>query len=238
MQRRYDEQHRMPNKKIEEYAIGMLSSFLQKYPNKSLSAPIKIAEILDLLWDFYIDFDNLTEMYGKDTLGALCIYNGERRILIDQSLDIERFPKMLGRYNFSIAHEAGHWVMHAPELLAEEVMPQLIGDKSKPTILCRSSKIDERERQANRFAGYVLMPQELIVQEWHKKFGSDSRPLNVFKELQELREKFHLPPDGKVFCQTARDFAGIFAVSAETMQIRLSELGLLVLEEDNQGYLF
>lgn len=239
MARRYDERHRMPNKLIEEYADGMIAQFRQKYPDTPVTAPVPVVKKMDCLWDFYVEPEDLQKEYGQGTHGALFIYDGERRIAIDKSLDPEVVPQMLGRYNYSVAHEAGHWVIHAPDMLADENAPLLLGEKGKPTILCRSSNRDERERQADRFAGYLLMPRDLVYEAWRAKYGDNSKAPNVFEELQELRERFHLPPDSrKVSCQIAHDFAATFAVSPEAMQIRLSELGLIKLEEDNQMDLF
>ena len=162
MPRKYNERHRMPNKLIEEYADGMIAQFRQKYPGTPLAAPIPVIKMMDCLWDFYVETEDLQKEYGPGTHGALFIFGGERRVVIDKSIDPEVFPQMLGRYNYSVAHEAGHWVIHAPDMLADENTPMLLGKKGKPTILCRSSKRDERERQADRFAGYLLMPRDLV----------------------------------------------------------------------------
>ena len=238
MARRYDERNRMRNTLIEEYANDMIGRYLQKYPD-ALKPPVPVINMLDCLWDFYVETEDLQKEYGDGTHGALFIYEGERRIAIDKSLDPENFPTMRGRYNYSVAHEAGHWVIHAPELLAAEATPDFLPERGTPTILCRSSNRDERERQADRFASYLMMPRTLVRDAWFSKYGNDSKAINVYEELQAQRERFRLPPDSKkVFCQIARDFASLFAVSPEAMQIRLSELGFIKLEEDNQLELF
>ena len=238
MPRKYDEQHRMPNRLIEEQAGEVFAQYVQTFRSRAHEVPVRIGSLLDSLWSFELEINDLQKKYGVGTHGALYIYGGERRIVIDKSLDPKVFPQMRGRYNYSLAHEAGHWVIHAPALLAAEEAPELFHKKSEPTILCRSSQRDERERQADRFAGFLLMPRDFVCERWYEKYGCNSRPQNVFKELQQLRERFHLPPDSrKVFCRIAYEFSDIFAVSPEAMQIRLSEMGLIQLEEDNQGYL-
>lgn len=235
MPTRYDERHRMPNKLIEEYADGMIAQFRRKYPDKPITVPVPVVKMMDCLWDFYVETEDLQKEYGQGTHGALYIFDGERKVAIDKSLDPEAFPQMLGRYNYSVGHEAGHWIIHAPDMLADEAAPLLLGERGTPTILCRSSNRDERERQADRFAGYLLMPRDLVREAWYAEYGENSKAVNVFDELREQRERFHLPPDSKkVFCRIARDFASVFAVSPEAMQIRLSELGFIRLEEDNQ----
>lgn len=228
----------MPNKRIEEYAMGLLGEYEAKYRCK-VNYPVQIADILDCLFDFVVEVDDLQSTIGRDVLAALFIYKGERRIVVDTSIDAEVNASMRGRYNFSLAHEAGHWIIHAPKLLAMENTPDLVVAPGEPAIICRSSDKDENERQADRFAGYVLMPRELVRKAWIAEFGEDSPPVNVYEELEDLKQKFYtLRNDNKVFCEIARKFAKLFQVSAEAMQIRLSELGYIKLEEDHQGYLF
>jgi hypothetical protein len=66
--------------------------------------------MLESLDDFYVEIDDLQSQYGPDTLGAIFLDNGERLIKIDQSLDPETHPEKQGRFNFTLAHECGHWI--------------------------------------------------------------------------------------------------------------------------------
>lgn len=235
--RRYDENHRMRNSLIRDFADGVIAQYRQKYPNEKWGYPVPVEAISDCLWDFAIDFDDLHGKYGPDTDGALFFFH-KRLIVADNSLNPEVFPNKIGRYVFTVAHEIGHWVLHAPDMLANAEAPVLFGEQTQPDILCRSSKRDEKERQADRFAGYLLMPRDLILQVWNARHGENSPPLDVHKELEEQRERFHLAPDDrKVFCEEAKTMAALFSVSAQAMQIQLSEMGLIKLEEDFQGYL-
>ena len=238
MNKQYDEQHRMPNKLIEEKADEVFAEYCRTFPSRARTIPINIESLLDSLWSFEVEVTDLQAQYGPGTHGALFIHGGERRIAIDKSIDPSVNPKMQGRFNYSLAHEAGHWVLHSPDLLHAENVPKLFNEKGKPSILCRTSQRDERERQADRFAGFLLMPHDSICRKWYERYGDNARPQNVFEELNSLRDRFHLPPDDrKVFCQIARDFAPSFGVSPEAMQIRLSEMGLIHLEKEEQEYL-
>ncbi len=235
MVKKFNEFNRMPNLLIEDKANEVFLKYAEVYPRRLHQVPVDVSDLLDTLWSFVLDIEDLQKIYGEGTLGALYIFDGERRIVIDQSLDPQVNPHMLGRYNFSIAHEAGHWVLHAEDLLARESGEGLFPVKSDPTVLCRSSQKNEIERQADRFASYLLMPHDLVLEVWHNTYGSDAKPQNVYEELKQLRENFGYPPDyRRVSCQTAKDFAKIFAVSSEAMQIRLEELKLIKLEEDLQ----
>lgn len=241
MPRKYDDEHRMPNREIEDEANRFLASYRQKYPGE-WNVPICVPDILDCLDNFYVDIEDLQKKHGPDVLGAIFLREEERRIVVDSSLDPEVNPKMLGRFNFTVAHEAGHWVLHAPQLLAAERTPSLFSHQGYPLILCRTSKCSrkpEMERQADRFASYLLMPRECVSREWRSRHGETLRAVNVAEELKELRLRFRLPENSrKVTCQIAQDFAPAFGVSPEAMQIRLSELGYIQLEEERQLFLF
>ncbi len=61
------------------------------------------------------------------------------------------------RRRFTLAHELGHWVCQCDE-----------GRAPLPAILCRGADIDEQagkglEREANRFAATLLMPDEHVA---------------------------------------------------------------------------
>lgn len=233
MTQHYDETHRMKNSLIRDHADEVLAAFWQRFPR---ILPIDPMEIAVQLWHFYVELYDLHSKVGPDTDGALR-YKKEM-ILVDKSLDPEKFPNKLGRYMFTIAHEIGHLKMHLPDRLLFESLPDLVDDGFEAALIRRSSCREEPERQADRFAGYLLMPQEFVTEVWQERHGKDSRPLNVYEELKEARERFHLPPnDRTVCCQEAKDFAVRFNVSPQAMQIQLSELGLIQLEEDLQGYL-
>lgn len=59
------------------------------------------------------------------------------------------------RQRFTVAHEIGHFLLHADE----------IGDGITDDVLYRSTLSDRREAQANRIAADILMPEHLI-DEW------------------------------------------------------------------------
>jgi len=71
------------------------------------------------------------------------------------------------------------------------------------------------------FSGFLLMPKQLILAEWEKKFGPDHGSENVFDEMRELTRDT-LYPDS-VRPAIVKEFAAIFNVSAESMQYRFGE---------------
>ena len=74
-----------------------------------------------------------------------------------------RWPR---RRRFTIAHEIGHWVLHRDDI-ADLVVTRTIG--YVPSDPAKASTPEEiREREANRFAAELLMPEDRI----HAAVGS------------------------------------------------------------------
>ena len=112
---------------------------------------------------------------------------GEQRLLFDQR-EAARSP---GRRRFTIAHELGHWYLHH---LAGERATQRCGPDEIGLAVTSSTR---HEREANRFAGALLMPEP---------------PLRA--EAARLR------------CNVGV-LARKFAVSEPAMRVRLTQLDLL-----------
>ena len=241
MAKGYNSQNCMPNRRIEEAAEALLGKYQLKSKTE-LTSPINLELIINELDDFYVDVLDLKSKYGQDTIGAIFFENGENCIAVDNALDPKKYPEMRGRYNFTIAHECGHWVLHAPTKLEERRGAKLFDVGNEPLVLCRTfagSSKPEIERQADRFASYMLMPKELVVREWMRLYPDQWGPLNVHEELQRKRMALGLADgEGVVLCDAAREMAKIFDVSIWPMQIRLLELKLINTEVDNQIQLF
>ena len=241
MARAFNSQHSMPNRRIEEAAETLLCKY--RFKSKTvLTPPINLELVINELDDFYVDVQDLKSQYGQDIIGAIFFENGENCIAVDNVLDPKRHPETRGRYNFTIAHECGHWILHAPTKLEERRAAKLFDVGNEPLVLCRSyagSAKPEIERQADRFASYMLMPKDLVVSTWLRLYPDRCGPLNVHEELQRKREALGLA-DGKdvVLCDAAREMATYFDVSIWAMQIRLLELKLINTEIDNQLQLF
>ena len=232
------EQKKLSYKQIEAKAEEFLCKYIAAR-KKPLRPPIDVWQMLETLDDFYVEIDDLQSQYGPDTLGAIFLDNGNRLIKIDQSLDPDTHPEMQGRFNFTLAHECGHWVLHAPALLASQTMPDLFAGDKKPMILCRTPKASSKppqEKEADRFAGYLLLPKALVIEEWQRQHPELTRALNVYDELVELRKRFNLSEDEEVICSATRSMAPVFQVSLQAMQIQLRDLGLINVDPDNQMY--
>jgi len=225
------------NEEIEQHTISLLADFKRFY--KIPFGPF--IPIKDLLCDFLkIDYmsDNLiAETNDPTTLAQFLVSdNGQMLIRVEESLWPEDGCDLakLGRFNFTLAHEAMHFVLHKHVLFDHlEQTPLLFGEK-RQIVLCRSSQKDRREYQADKGAGYLLMPTEFIFKEWEKTFGKDAGPVNVYEELKRKAEL-----EGKDI-KSIRDsvsigFAEKFRVSPQAMQIRLRDMKLLELEQSQPG---
>ncbi len=225
----------LPKSRIEAAAMQLLGKYGQKF-SEITSCPIPIEEIVECHLDLTFDFDDLAAQFGScDVLGASWLE--DKRVIIDQSLDPDIYPEKEGRYRFTVAHEVGHWVLHAPKVLAKKRQPSLFGDKdNEPSIVCRSSQRKEpAEWQADYFAGHLLMPTEFVQTQWRKLTGGFA-PENVADEILELREAYSMGEQGQdPACIAAKEMAKLFNVSAQAMQIRLKDIGLLKTSHEPQG---
>lgn len=159
-------------------------------------------EVVDLY-----DYLGIIRDKQTDLLGAL--FFEESTIRVHSGIDPEDYPWLEGRFNFTLAHEVAHWVLHRDEYQTHARQGSLFEDPRPQQIICRRSEKSERiEIQANRFAGCLLMPRTLILEAWHKMFGSRS---GMTSELKK---------------RTIRTIAEQFCTSIEATGYRLEELGL------------
>ena len=245
MRRQYDDVRRMPDALIEQKAWDYIFRYIKKY-NTLPAYPLQLEDILDLLDNIRVETRDLEGEYGQGTLGALILDDREKIIALDESINPEKNKRKQGIYNFSLAHETGHWVLHAPAWLAAHRGESLFGDNGEPLVLYRShhkSRKDEIERQADKFASYLLMPEKVVREEWLRRYGDE-----VLDVHEELRDKFFDPNRKLGFyanvqswhaipCDRAYEFAPAFGVSPIAMQYRLADLNLLKLEKDDDRQL-
>ena len=122
--------------------------YLAAYGGDEIPAPVEsIAE--DLL-GLRIEEDDLGECSGM-------LIPSERLILVNAS-EAMSGDTPTRRIRFTIAHELGHWICHAPSA------------ESAPTY-CRSQDISQDtdrtlEREANIFGAELLMPEAAVREAW------------------------------------------------------------------------
>lgn len=161
------------------------------------SPPVKVDSIAEFICGLEFEWRNLDEC-SKDSEVLAAIVIQDETIYMNESKEYELMNN-LGRRNFTIAHELGHWFLHKD--LAQEKLPGFEGK----VLICRgiNNKIDNYERQANLFATYLLMPEKFLRTQLNN--------FNTFLSEYDLKQ-----------------IADMFHVSKQAMKIRLiDELKLL-----------
>jgi hypothetical protein len=123
-----------------------LERFVAAYPLERRTPATPVEDIADSLCGLHV-----VEVEDLGVSGMLV--PARREILVDAG-ECRDVP---GRRRFTVAHEVGHWFLHAT---APEATP----------VYCRTSEVQEqaerpsdpREREANRFAAELLMPEPVV----------------------------------------------------------------------------
>ncbi len=127
------------------------------------------------------------------------------------------------RYRFTMAHELGHYILHAPILKAQGVVS--VGE-SASTLSIGKDNSRRLEYQANKFASCLLMPEELVLILFaqyydyyvRKKFGGDFHPLYYNPDQRETWQNYN---------NIVGNMAKQLGVSSRALCFRLQSLGWL-----------
>jgi Zn-dependent peptidase ImmA (M78 family) len=137
-------------KEIEEKVNRILEKY---YVDKECVFPIDIEGIIEfhLNLTFYIE-RGISKQFGGETYLAL----NANRIVVEEDLFVNE--KRRSRLCFSLAHEVGHYILHRSLFSSVSSIEDYID---------QLNSIDDRtynviEREANIFAGFLLMPRELM----------------------------------------------------------------------------
>ncbi|MBT1689442.1 cyclodeaminase/cyclohydrolase family protein [Fulvivirgaceae bacterium PWU37] len=133
--------------------------------------------------------------------------------------------------NFTAAHELGHALLHSGNVLHRD-RPLDGSDENK----------DVREKQADKFAAFFLMPGTLVTSYFYELFGMDrfvadentvfklrgGVPSAFRKRIEEIGGLAYYLATVEYFNgRSFNSLAKIFNVSRKAMAIRLKELGLV-----------
>jgi IrrE N-terminal-like domain len=217
----------MTDEEFEDEASLLLAEYSNKHDHV-IAPPIPVDEIVELYFKLRLEFLDMKKLFGVDDVhGALWV--NEKRVGIDQRLDPAQNPAKLGRYHFTLAHEAGHWRLHRHLFQRRANQLSLFPEGvDRPEYICRSSDTTPIEYQANRFASCLLMPREMIKRAWHEWHG-DMDPIY----LPDLRaERGNRVADEIMLEDAVRPMAAKFQVSPEAMRIRTEGFGLLLRKKE------
>lgn len=232
------------DKEFEDEGALLLAEYGSKH-GLVTAPPIPVDEIVELYLGLRLEFNDMQKLFGvEDVHGALWV--NERRVGIDQRLDPTENPAMLGRYHFTLAHEAGHWRLHRHLFQRNANQRSLLPEGAeRPEYVCRSSDTEPVEYQANRFASCLLMPREMVQHAWYERRGSmDPVYLDDLRANQQQiltaevlrRGGFKTGDkaiDNMLLEHAARPLAAGFQVSPDAMRIRLEGMGLLARKKEN-----
>lgn len=212
---------------IENEAINLFDDYC-RHVDQEYQPPIPVDAIFESYLGFSLEFFDLQKKHGSTKVLAET-HILSKRVIVDLTLDPEEHPENEGRYNFTLAHEIGHWVLHRHEVIAVSATPDLFGYVPEP-VVCRSASREPHEWQADQFAANLLMPRKMVIRVWKQFCPLDS--LNVYDENQKPPRRGDLfASRTDPFCDIARRMAPIFKVSLTAMQLRLKQLKKLEFEK-------
>ncbi|MCL4199577.1 MAG: ImmA/IrrE family metallo-endopeptidase [Phycisphaerales bacterium] len=215
----------LTDRAIEDDAQALLEEWWDQ--GNEVVVPVPLDDLVELHLGLTYEIEDLRARFGQlDVLGA--VWFSENIIRVDSSLDPSVHPSMLGRFNFTLAHEIAHWRLHRRHLLEDPNEAGLFEPNGKPAFVCRSSLKPREEWQADHFAGSLMMPRKQLRLAWEDWRGTD-QPVQV-GEVTGRSSGGRPQPEVEqgAIEQFCRPLAEQFAVSGQAMRIRLEGLGLLV----------
>lgn len=184
--------------------------------------PIRIERFINKRFGLDPTYDDLPEgLLGFTLFGA----NGPQEVVISRTLAEEHSQIAERRINTTLAHEAGHGLLHAHLFALGLNQASLIPVPAEPKVMCRGEAIfgpAQKERQgtykgewwefqANQAMGALLLPRPLVQQ-----------TLSNLLSPQGTFSKMVLPPDTRE--QAARMLAETFDVNPAVARIRIAEM--------------
>ena len=179
----------------------------EHHPSRSL--PIPIDDIVELKLGLNIvPCPELVQIHARN--GFLTLDRSE--IWVDQ-IQMDNF---YNKYRFTLAHEVGHYVLHADfygknavSATTWSIEEYIAWQNSIP-----NSVIGLLDTQANKFAGIVLVPTPELTKECQRIVSQYS------EELSEIYKDFTiLPEDAWTFM--SNEIAKAFEVNPQVVQIRI-----------------
>ncbi len=129
----------------------------------------------------------------------------EKKILMN-SRHRDHFEAYIGSELFTMAHEVGHWDMHVFHAGKDQM--QLPFVEPPQPFLCRANRGEPREIQANKYASYLLMTHDLLMQ------TIANENITLYPTLYRLKD--------------------CFGVSISAFTRRLSDLGLIFISDEGK----
>ncbi len=211
----------LPKQDIAHAAESVIAAY-ESLTGKTVTPPVPVEDIIEQGLGLRLGFVDFEKQYGMDDVyGAL--YVTKKLVAISTSLLNDGSE---GRFCFTCAHEAGHWILHRH--LAHTANRR---GPREDAVFCRAANAKAPvEWQADYFAGCLLMPQKAVEDAFHKAFGADRLDLcAVNKTFPTTPFHFDLCVENWRHIAGAVQQAGGFSnISKHAMIIRLQDLGWVV----------
>lgn len=198
---------------IEEIAI----EFLEKHSPSSLLTPAKvdlelILEEIGVTIDYQkMDLDNTILGLTAFNNGTLNVYsdNGSiypinvRKGTIIINKDLASHETLKGRFQYTIGHEAGHWILHQKLFCVDENQISLFDNIRNPednNLVCRKrdegfllkrgfkTDIELVEWQADCFSSCVIMPRDIFKKEYERLIECGLNEIGAINQLSKIFE--------------------------------------------------
>jgi len=175
--------------RTQEEIKNLALSTIEEYYKNDVPLPIDVEEIMELglklkpyiLPQLEAEFSNGGEAF---------LTAGNRVVVIDESLYTQESRRE--RLRFSLGHEIGHYILH--KSLFEDIKD--IDEYLQRMESIKSSVYDRIEREANSFAGHLLVPikyLELQITDFEKQFVDwDLAYTGTF--VEDMRKRFECTP--------------------------------------------
>ena len=146
--------------------------------SQELELPIDVEKII------HFSGIELLKSDFKDELSGFSFQKNGRRLVGVNNNSAES----INRQRFTLAHELGHIFLHSNDTVNYQKSVLLFRDGHS------SDGSDPKEREANRFAAELLMPESLLRAELEKVGSIDLLNENSQKKISTLAAKFQVSP--------------------------------------------
>jgi Zn-dependent peptidase ImmA (M78 family) len=190
------------DEQIEKKSQELIMSY-QDDSDWLYTAPMPVERIAQNHLGYDIEITNEGLFEDPDFLGG--IHFNDKLIQVNGSIEDHD-----GRYSFTVAHELGHHCLHRDRF--NEI-------SKSDEIMCRDGgEKPIAERQADKFAAYLLMPTNLVNNAYKKAFGDDNK---VFE--MDFKKRYMLSS----IARRVIDAGAFTNVSLTAMTNRLIGMGLI-----------
>jgi hypothetical protein len=170
--RGFPERPYFTDEEIESICLNELRT-VKLFP--SSPAPIRIDRFIEKRFSVSHQYEDLADgVLGLTVFGK----NGVEAVIVARALDEEGTKVSERRIRSTLAHEAGHGLLHSHLFVLQQSSQRLFGDFSdpvRPKVLCRDVVVSDRkpksgydgrwwEFQANCVMSSLLLPRPLVEQ--------------------------------------------------------------------------